>query len=492
MENNTTSNKHGSHMNSKKRTGLIVVSSIVAVAVIALCVWFFWLKDYLAAGNADPVYVSSVASITGAGSDSDPRYSGLVEPQQITKINKDDTRTVSEVLVQEGDEVSVGTPLFRYDTEEMQLSIRQAELELEGISNQITTFQDQKKTLEAEKAKAGSDEQYSYVVSIQSVELSIKEQEYQRSVKQSELEKLKKSLDNNEVLSEVEGVIQQINLTPKTDNNGQPMPYMSILSSGEFRIKGTITEQNIGSIYEGQPVTIRSRVDADTVWSGTIDSISYEPAENNNNNMMYYGGMDQGQQSSKYNFYVGLANLEGLILGQHVYIEPQAAQSTTQREGLWLSASYILVEGVKDGEEPTGDTVGYVWVRNEAEKLEKRQVLLGAYDAGESLYEIVSGLELSDYIAYPMEGLVEGGPTTTDASAQVDPDMDMSMGETDPGANMELLDPDDFAGDMMPDMDGDTGGEAGSDDAGEDIAPENGDGVLAMPQAGEEIGGVEE
>ena len=148
---------------------------MAAVLIAGACVWFFWLRGYLAASSADPVYVTSVASIVGAGSDTDPRYSGLVEPQEITKINKDDTRTVADVMVKEGDEVQVGTPLFRYDTEEIQLSIRQAELELEGIANQIATLKDQKSTLEAEKKKAAKDEQYSYTVSIQSTEYSIKE-----------------------------------------------------------------------------------------------------------------------------------------------------------------------------------------------------------------------------------------------------------------------------------------------------------------------------
>ena len=123
MEHNTANNP-GRNPQNKKRPALIAAGCAAGLVIIGLCVWFFWLKGYLEASGASPVYVSSVASITGAGVDTDPRYSGLVEPQKITKINKDDTRTVSEVLVAEGDPVSVGTPLFRYDTGEMDLSIR--------------------------------------------------------------------------------------------------------------------------------------------------------------------------------------------------------------------------------------------------------------------------------------------------------------------------------------------------------------------------------
>ncbi|RKJ39612.1 efflux RND transporter periplasmic adaptor subunit [Acutalibacter sp. 1XD8-33] len=469
MEHNTANNP-GRNPQNKKRPALIAAGCAAGLVIIGLCVWFFWLKGYLEASGASPVYVSSVASITGAGVDTDPRYSGLVEPQKITKINKDDTRTVSEVLVAEGDPVSVGTPLFRYDTGEMDLSIRQAELELEGIANQITSFQDQKKTLEAEKKDASKDDQLSYTIEIQSVELQIKNQEYQRSVKQSELEKLRSARDNNEVLSEVEGVVQQINLTPQTDNMGQPLPYMSILSSGEFRIKGTITEMNIGSLYEGQAVTVHSRVDSGATWSGVVDTVEHEPAQDNNNNMYYYGG-DQGEQSSKYNFYVVLNSLDGLMLGQHVYIEPDNGGSSA-RAGIWLPSAYVVSDGAGS----------YVWARDENEKLERRAIMLGEYDSAEDLYQISSGLEVSDYIAYPVEGLVEGGPTTTDASAQTLPGEDGMGGDTTGGD----MDPNFGIDNTLPE-----GGEAIPDDGG--MVPEGDAGTLddgaAVPEGGDDTAG---
>ncbi len=408
---------------------LIAAGVVVAVIAIALCVWFFWLKGYLDAKNASPVYVAPVSSITGVMSDTDPRYSGLVEPQKVTKVNKDESRTVSEVLVSEGDQVYIGDPLFSYDTGEIDLSIRQAELELEGISNQLTTLQEQKTQLEKEQKDASKDDQFKYTVEIQSVELQIKTQEYQRSVKQSELDKLRSSQENTQVFAEVEGTVQQVNLTPATDSQGNPLPFISILSSGEFRIKGTITELNTGAITEGQAVTVRSRVDPNARWRGTVESIEHEPVQDNNN--MYYGP-ETGEKASKYNFYVVLESPEGLMLGQHVYIEPDSGASMTHK-GMWLPAMYLVID-----EEDSGS--GFVWCRDEEEKLELRPVMLGQYDQGEGLYEILSGLSASDYIAMPAEDLVAGGPTTTDASAIVTPDMDgsdgtadMEPGMTDPG-----------------------------------------------------------
>ena len=51
---------------------------------------------------------------------------------------------------------------------------------------------------------------------------------------------------------------------------GNSAPFMTILQTGEYRIKGSIDEQNVWMLSEGQEVVIRSRVDSTKTWSGTI------------------------------------------------------------------------------------------------------------------------------------------------------------------------------------------------------------------------------
>ena len=95
---------------SKKKPVVIVLVCLAVLAAAAACVWFLWLKDYLAASSAPPVYVNSVASITGMDMGTNPRYAGVVEPQQTYDVTKDESKTVAEVLVAEGDQVQPGTP----------------------------------------------------------------------------------------------------------------------------------------------------------------------------------------------------------------------------------------------------------------------------------------------------------------------------------------------------------------------------------------------
>ena len=417
---------------TSKKPLWIALACVLFLAAAAACLWFFWLRNVWGASSAAPVYVQSVADIAGLNTGAIPRYSGVVEPQQTYEIQKDDTKTVAEIYVSEGDQVTPGDALFRYDTQEIQMNLDQAKLDLENISNRITTLKNQKDDLEDEKKNASKDEQYNYTVQIQSVELQIKTEEYNSQVKQQDIDKLEDSLQNAEIYSEVEGVVKEINETPATDATGQQKAFISILSSGEFRIKGTVSELNISSLYQGQEVTVHSRVDDSQVWQGVIDTIETEPTTDNTNGGVIYYGTDSGQQSSKYNFYVTLSSRDGLILGQHVYIQPDLGMDAVP-EGLWLPAFYI----VRD------ENGSYVWAQNENNALEKRSVILGEYDTDDDRYQIESGLTEEDYIATPEEDLKEGNPTTSDitqvpaedpaADGFADGGMLLDDGAVDPG-----------------------------------------------------------
>ena len=143
---------------------------------------------------------------------------------------------------------------------------------------------------------------------------------------------------------------------------------------------------------------------------------------------------------------VQLETSEGLMLGQHVYIEPDQGQND-KKEGLWLSDFFIADA---DTAEP------YVWVADEKKHLEKRSVTLGKYDEALLEYEIVDGLTEDDCIAFPAEGLEEGmdavvgsGEQTMNAMMSEDmgePDMESMEGE---GSSDEMV-PEEEMGEMVP------------------------------------------
>ena len=367
-------------MSKKKK---IILAVVIVAAVAAVAVGFF-LKDRL--GNSksggDAAYVESVQSMTGAvNAGSQNRYMGVVESQDTWNITLSSDQTVKQIFVAVGDEVQEGTPLFEYKTDDLSLQIAQAKLELESIGNQITDYNNQIKTLTAEKNAASKDEQFNYTVQIQSLQTSIKQSEYEQQSKKLEIQKMEDTMSQSTVTSKINGVVKSINENGDSDQYGNTQPFMSILTTGDYRVKGTVNETNVYKLSEGQAVILRSRVDDTKTWSGTIEKIDTENKESDNNNgVMSSTGSNSDNQSTKYPFYVKLDSADGLMLGQHLYVELDEGQTET-KDGIWIYSGYI----VQDEDTP------YVWADNGKGKLEKRTVELGEYDEGMDMYEIKSG-----------------------------------------------------------------------------------------------------
>ena len=204
---------------------------------------------------------------------------------------------------------------------------------------------------------------------------------------------------------------------------------MTILATGSFRIKGTVNEQNMSAVIEGQSVLVHSRVNED-VWRGTMTAVDLENPEKNENN--YYVSSDSMDNSTNYPFYVELENADGLMLGQHVYIEMDYGQEE-EREGIWLDSYYIVQE----------DEKAYVWAANSKDRMEKREVTLGEFDEELQKYQITDGLTEEDYIAFPDETIEAGNQ----AVKNVDQAGEMeNMGGMDGGDIPEFDEPGEMEG----------------------------------------------
>ncbi|MBQ9562956.1 MAG: biotin/lipoyl-binding protein [Lachnospiraceae bacterium] len=344
------------------------------------------------------VSVQSVSMLMGTDVGLASRFGGVVVSQSETAIPKDDTKTIEEIKVQVGDEVQEGDVLFTYDKENLSLTIQKAELEIEQKKNEIASYGDQIAELEKERKKASSSDRLSYTIQIQSLELDRKEAEYNLKVKETELENMKNTLDSNEVTSPITGRVQAINENGGTDNYGNALPFMTIVESGSFRVKGTINENNRMELMEGTPVVVRSRIDPKQCWSGVVEMINWEDPANSNQNQMIYdgGGNSEMTMSSSYPMFITLNETEGLILGQHVYIEPDYGQG--QAQGVWLNDGYLVKEGDQT----------YVWAASSSSTLEKRAVTTGEHNDSEGKTEITDGLSETDYVAWPEKDLKEG------------------------------------------------------------------------------------
>ncbi|MDO5336516.1 MAG: efflux RND transporter periplasmic adaptor subunit [Eubacteriales bacterium] len=409
---------------------------IVPVALLAVGAGGYFGWQYLMEENAESenaVYVTAISSLSQTAAGTQNRYAGVVEPQDTVEVKLESGRQVSEVKVKEGQEVKAGDVLFEYDLSSIQDDLTEAELEYDQLINEANGIMDQINTYMKEQRSASQDQQLSYTIQIETAKMSLKKNEYNQKSKAAEIEKLKSSMNQTAVTSQIDGVIKKIDTSQMgteessdqdsyfSGNSGSDSnAFITILSTGAYRVKGKVNEQNYQSIAPGLPVIIRSRVDESQTWSGTMGTIDTESSNDNQNNMYYYGmSSDSQTTSSSYNFYVELDTSEDLMLGQHVYIEMDEGQQE-EREGLWLNDYYIV------------DIAGepYVWGSTEnSNKLEKLPVVVGDYDENLGKYEILEGLSEEDYIAFPSGAMEEGLPVlvTDDLQLMMESSLQMDI-----------------------------------------------------------------
>lgn len=364
-------------------------------------------------------YVMSVSSMNEVAGTQ--RMAGVVESQKTLDIQQDSEREISEVYVKAGDEVEVGAKLFTYTTESLETDLQQAKLDLERADNEMGNLKEQIAQLQKEKKKASKDDQLSYTTQIQTAEMDLKKTEYEKKAKEVEINRIQNKIENSTVTSEMKGVVKSVNNPGNRDNmisyDGSSQAFMTILATGQYRVKGKVNEQNASSIIAGERAIIRSRVDEEAVWNGVYTAVDTQNPNTSNNNMYYGMSSEEGSQtvSTSYPFYVELDTSDGLLLGQHVYIEKDAG--TEKREaGIWLDEAFIADLNAKP----------YVWAETGKGILEKRTVVLGTYDQEMMQYKIEKGLSESDYVAFPQEFFKEGTRTTHELTEGT---MDMPSGD---------------------------------------------------------------
>ena len=141
----------------------------------------------------------------------------------------------------------------------------------------------------------------------------------------------------------------------------------------------------------------------DTPEFATVHKLGDGKLPGSDEEMMSYDEESSGESASKYFFYIELEDDEGLMMGQHVYLEPDLGQEDTgTAEGIWLDEWYV---------DESDENAPFVWVDDGEGKLVKRDVIIGERDTEMGTLQILSGLELTDLIAFPDVNCSEGAKT---------------------------------------------------------------------------------
>ena len=325
------------------------------------------------------------------------RYAAMVVSEDVTEIRRDSNKQVEELFVALGDSVKAGDKLFSYDLEALELNLEKQRLEIEKMKNDLSGYKEQLTKLENQLARTYNEVDKSRLtLEINSLKTSILEIEYQMTAKENSVTDIEETLQNVDVVSPVDGTVRAIN-----EEEGA-QSYITIQQEGAYKIKGSLNEMNINAgIMPGVRVRAYSRVEKGVYWEGTVLNRDTDQPEENENDY-WYGAVDPMTDSTNYVFFVELDSTEGLLLGQHLYVE---LAPTGEKEGLWIPESFLA--SIDFDEE--GNMSATVYVAESNGKLALRKIVLGMYDAMDFTYEILEGVSGEDYIADPNDsGRTEG------------------------------------------------------------------------------------
>ena len=355
-------------------------------------------------GGQTQINVEQAGMLASAATGSD-KFAGMVVSENVVEIERDTEKQIEELYVAAGDVVRVNEKLFEYDTDTLSLTIDKQQLELDKLTQQIKDLTTQKtsveKQIKTEKAKKKKDQNADLLASLdiqlRSVNADLTTANYEKKTKQAEMNYNKDMLKNAVVRSPIKGTVRSV--------NESGTPYITIQQAGAFQVKGMLSELSLGSgIMEGVSVTILSRTDPTASWTGMVSLVDYNNAGTEEQDNMFGGG-DAMSTSTSYPFYITLDSTEGLLLGQHVYI--QISASAVGDDLLRIPEHYVM-DVLMD--EETWLTTGTVWgVDPETNKLVKVPVTLGEYDPTYGTYVILEGITAESYLANPTDpGVKEG------------------------------------------------------------------------------------
>ncbi len=223
------------------------------------------------------------------------------------------------------------------------------------------------------------------MISEQTVSLKRSDLEYRKTL--NELDIMKNTTDNGEILAKVSGTVSKCQ---SKDNFNNTQPFMVVSATDEYYISGAIGEFYLDSVHIGDTVTISSWESGATA-DAVITSISDTPSTDSN----FYGG-NGNSNSSNYEFKASFDRSSGIEIGAPVDI--QITPAGQEQGGFYIPSMYIR----KDG------SGSYVMKMNENNQLERVPVKVGKSLWG-YMSEIKEGVTMDDYLAFPYgNGSIEG------------------------------------------------------------------------------------
>lgn len=226
-------------------------------------------------------------------------------------------------------------------------------------------------------------------------ELEIKDLEVSIKLAQVNYDKLEQEINDGIVRSTIDGTVKLVSNPEEAYQNSKPVVQIS--GGGGYYIDVTLNELELEAVSVGQTVQVTSW-NTGVSCEGEIVEISQYPVESGG-----YSSDDLTLNVSSYPFRIFVDESAELVANDYVDVTYQ--KMVESGDSLYLENQFIRNDGGKS----------YVYIRNEDGLLEKRTVQTGRGLWG-SYTQIVSGLTVDDYVAFPYGKDVENGAKTVEGT----------------------------------------------------------------------------
>ncbi|MDG0949900.1 efflux RND transporter periplasmic adaptor subunit [Bacillus paranthracis] len=317
---------------NNKRIWIIVGVIALIVIVAAVNIFIMQGKKKGASTSADAV---SFEKVTERKLNNTKLISGQVKPGNIESFYADPTKgKVKDIEVKEGQEVEKGAKLFSYDNEEINLQMKQAELDQKMANMRY----DQGKKIdslkkEIKKAKdsgAGKEVTDPMEEQVSELEMAQKTTDLEKEKGKLQKEELNKKQKELTVYSNFSGVVQKLDKDAAQSSSqalgGQGKSFLQVASKDPFQVQGTLTELQKSQIQPDQTFTVTAKANNKKKWTGKITEVSEFPTSAE---MAQAGGIGEAAQNmSQYTYKASLDSQDGLSPGYHVSLQVNLENKT--------------------------------------------------------------------------------------------------------------------------------------------------------------------
>lgn len=364
-----------------------------AVTIVLVAIFFMWFSG----NNASTPEVEStpiVQKVKEGSVASSVLLTGNVTANGEQYVYYDGTKgDLESVLVNVGDQVSVGQALVQYKSTEAQVAYDTAVRAVNKVDRQIYDLQTNGVSVSSTGDEEADDK--SAASAQRSVDSQLADLRDARADAVDSMNKAYALLEATTVTSTAEGTVVEVNRDVSKSTTGSNQTLVHIVSNENLQIKGELSEYNLANLSVGQEVTITSKVYPDKKWTGKISFISNYPKDGQQASSANTGG---AASSAKYPFTIDITSEIG-DLKQGFSVSVEVKNNT---KGILVPASSIISDGEKN----------YVWTVEKG-KAKKVEVTLGNADAENQ--EISSGLTKdSKVITNPTDSLKDGQEVKAD------------------------------------------------------------------------------